>query len=139
MYAPLIVRSAAVMLTVTCIIGCERQSRRLTISSVEGSVTLNGTPLQDGVVSMESPANGFAASAALDPDGRFMIETIPTGSYLISVNPPELPPPGETLPPRPPTMGPIRDIPRKYHVLKTSGLAVDVPAAGLSDLVLELE
>lgn len=139
MHWSLTIKTAAILLALVCITGCNQNTRQVTISRVEGTVTLDGTPLQDGVVSMECAANGFAASAALDAEGHFVIEKIPTGSYRISVNPPELPPPGETPPPRPATMGPIRKIPANYHVLNTSGLTADVPAEGLSDLVLELE
>lgn len=131
-------KGAASLLIAVALMGCGETARQVTIVAVKGHVTLNGTPLQDGVVSMEAPSTGFAASSRLDADGGFEMTRIPAGEFLISVNPPELAPPGETLPPRPSTMGPIRKIPAKYHVLATSGLKATVPAEGLENLVLEL-
>ena len=130
----------AMILAVAGLLGCgEKPGRQVTITSVDGRVSLAGTPLQDGVVSLEAPASGFAASAKLTPEGTFSICRIPAGSYRITVTPPELPPPGETPPPRPATMGPLRKPPAKYHALASSGLTAEVPADGVKELVLDLQ
>jgi len=130
----------AMIMAIAALLGCGQKSgRQVTITSVEGRVTLEGTPLQDGVVSLEAPATGFAASTTLTPEGTFAICRIPAGSYRITVTPPELPPPGETPPPRPTTMGPLRKPPAKYHMLASSGLTAEVPADGVKELVLDLK
>jgi hypothetical protein len=127
------------LLLLAALSGCGQKLREMTVTSVRGHVTLSGTPLQDGVVALEQPATGYAASSPLDLEGRFDMPEVPAGEYQITVTPPGLPPPGETPPPRPATMGPIRKIPAKYHLLATSGLTATVPAEGLAELVLELD
>lgn len=117
---------AAAMASLALLAGCPGKPRELTLLSVSGVVTLNGAPLQDGVVELTDRGTGFSAGAPLDGSGRFTIEVIPTGSYEVVVRPPYLPPPGERPPPRPSSYGPIRSIPKKYQSSTTSGLSAVV-------------
>lgn len=91
-----------------------------------GKVTFAGSPLQDGIVSLESAESGFGASAPLDEKGEFRIAKIPVGTYKVAVTPPSPPDPGEVAPPRPSHLGPLRIAPDKYHSQLTSGLEVSV-------------
>ena len=119
--------------------GCNQNTgRNLKIVEVSGVVTLDGSPLQDGVVDMMDRVTGFSAGAPLDAEGRFKIEKIPTGSYEVVVRPPYPPGPGETPPPRPSTMGPVRPVPKKYLTSDTSGFRLEVPKEGVVDVKYEL-
>lgn len=127
------------LLMIAGLSGCSEGRGHIPLAGARGAVTLDGTPLQDGVVSFEALQTGFAASAPLDADGHYVIAKVPVGVYDVSITPPELPPPGETLPPRPTTMGPIRTIPGKYHSTRTSGLSASVPGEGAENLDFAIE
>jgi alpha-L-fucosidase 2 len=109
------------------------------MAAVRGVVTLNGTPLQDGTVTLESAQTGFGASAALDARGYFSIDQIPVGTYTVAVTPPQLPPPGEHVRKRDAAKGPIRSIPEEYTSSETSGLTATVPARGLEGYQIALK
>lgn len=121
----------------TLLSGCGA-NERIKLVTVSGEVTLNGTPLQDGVVEMMDLKTGYAAGAPLDESGHFNIERIPIGTYVVAVRPPYLPPPGEPIPLRPATMGPIRKIPAKYSNSAKSGFTLSVSNEGASNVRYEL-
>jgi hypothetical protein len=118
--------------------GCGQQGRKLQLIPVSGSVTLEGTPLQDGIVSLESSSTGFAAAALLDKDGKFLIPKLPTGTYRVAVGPPPPPAPGEPATPRSSDLGPLRTPPEKYGSIQTSELAVTVLGIGDEELQIEI-
>jgi hypothetical protein len=76
-------------------------------SSVSGSVTLSGKPLDTGTVTFHPVAGGAAAYARIGPDGRYVLKTgskegLAPGDYVVTVvatAPPAEPPPGS--PPMP--------------------------------------
>ncbi|QDT52850.1 hypothetical protein Pan44_08630 [Caulifigura coniformis] len=117
--------------------GCSNE-RTIEYASASGTVTLDGKPLQDGVVSFESSVTGFSAMSKLDGLGEFLIEKIPVGSYAVSISPPALPDPGEKPQPRPAHYGPLRPVPAKYLAAAASGLTAEVPAAGIDGLKFTL-
>ncbi|HVJ84062.1 MAG TPA: carboxypeptidase-like regulatory domain-containing protein, partial [Caulifigura sp.] len=67
--------------------GCAKV-REIEYAPAEGKVTLDGTPLQDGIVSFESSDTGFSAMSTLDGDGMFRIEKVPVGKYAVTISPP---------------------------------------------------
>ncbi len=69
-----------------------------TTGSISGQVTLNGGGVSLASVVALSPTTGVAISVLTNPDGRYEIDAIPPGSYLLYVHP--LPPPatGEASP-----------------------------------------
>jgi hypothetical protein len=113
---------------------------------VRGKVLYRGEPLKFGVV-MFHPAQGQVAQGAIESDGSFQLSTFrlhdgaQPGAYHVSVmcyeghDPQRAPHADETGEGM--TLGrPL--IPLKYTRAKSSGLLVDVPAEGVSDVVLEL-
>src|SRR4051794_26429885 len=92
--------------------GCTESEPKPRLASVSGMVSLEGIPLQDGTVALESSLTGYAACAPLDVRGRFAIEKIPVGTYTVIVLPPQIPSPGD--PPRDATKEPARSIPEEY-------------------------
>ncbi|WP_437206957.1 carboxypeptidase-like regulatory domain-containing protein [Planctomicrobium sp. SH664] len=130
--------SVSGILALLLMCGCSGPVREVKIATAEGTVTLDGKPLQDGVVAFESRSSGLGAFGVLDADGKFRIERMPVGEFLVTIHPPEPPAPGEPAPPRPSTMGPIRKIPSKYASPTDSGLEVTIPEQGAKDLVFDL-
>ncbi|MFI4873730.1 MAG: carboxypeptidase-like regulatory domain-containing protein [Blastopirellula sp. JB062] len=119
-------------------LGCSQEGRRLEMAPVEGAVTLDGKPLQDGVVNLESAKTGFAANASLDANGHFLIAKIPVGTYSVTVSPPAPPDPGEPAPLRPASLGPFRPVPEKYWNAATSDLTTQVESGDATPLQIEL-
>lgn len=65
--------------------GCEE---RISTGNVRGKVTLDDAPYADAAVVFISPESGQAASADIQPDGTFTIETpLPVGSYVVFLAP----------------------------------------------------
>ena len=74
----------ALVLAVTAA-GCNRHSARLT-----GRVSLDGTPLTTGVITLTPVAEGPSAYAAIGTDGRYTIHTgaaagLEPGEYVVTV------------------------------------------------------
>jgi hypothetical protein len=74
----------------TCLVsvlfaGCEE---RVATGKVQGKVTLDGAAYADASVVFISPDSGQAASADIQPDGTFTVETpLPVGSYVVFLTP----------------------------------------------------
>ena len=118
--------------------GCSRPGRNLEMAPMVGKVTFAGSPLQDGIVSLESAQSGFAASGNLDENGEFRVAKIPVGTYAVAVTPPAPPDPGDVAPPRPSHLGPLRIAPVKYHSQLTSGLEVTVTGSPEDFLAIDI-
>ena len=127
-----------VCLLTCCTAGCSKPGRNLKMAPMTGKVTFAGSPLQDGVVSLESTATGFGAATKLDENGEFRIASIPVGTYAVAVTPPAPPDPGDVAPPRPSHMGPLRIAPEKYHSALTSGLEVKVTGSPEDLLIIDI-
>lgn len=132
------------------LIGCggsyEPKAEIFQTVSAEGVLTLKGKPLPGFVVSVH-PADGKrTASGTTDADGRFKLGTnsagdgaVP-GSHRISVvwQPPEDDGMGGVIDdprklPKPPVQ-----IPAKYASPDTSGITLEIPESGSSELKLDL-
>ncbi len=82
---------AVALLSVSGLVGCGEAAR--TTGQVEGAVNLGGSPLADGIVTFEDASQGVSGSARITA-GRYKLDgTLPTGNYLVAVQPPPLPGP----------------------------------------------
>lgn len=102
---------------------------------VSGSVLYKGKPVTSGNVSLYSPLAGTGSDGTIQPDGSFSIKRIQTGSYQVSVTPPEQVPPAEGETPKP---QPKFSLPAKYTQGTTSGLTFEVKE-GPNELKLDLQ
>ena len=119
--------------------GCSRGPE---IVPVSGKVLYNGEPLKFGGV-MFQPNAGQPARAAIQPDGTFVLTTdslsdgATVGRNRVRVtcydsqNPNATPSEGEAA------LGRLL-IPKKYTDIDTSGIEIDIPRGGKSDIVIEL-
>ncbi|QEG36418.1 hypothetical protein Pr1d_37320 [Bythopirellula goksoeyrii] len=97
-------------------------------ASVSGTVTLDGKPLERGVVGFAPVNGGMRAAGMIQSDGSYVLSTnrdsgLETGDYLTTVSSRE---PG-TVPAQggPPMPGPYIT-PRRYAISSTSGLQFKV-------------
>ena len=120
------------MLFAACtFIGCRSDGELLV--PVEGTVTLNGTPLSDGAVSFRAaPGNPtlHQPTGPIDSDGRYRLfvgrrEGVPPGEYKVVVfaNEPMVHDPSNVHPQMPKTL-----IDRRYNAPETTPLSVEVSA-----------
>lgn len=131
---------SALIIIVSCcaITGCQEHDD-LVYTSIEGTVRLDGTPLQDGVVTLESAATGRGGSARLDVNGKFIIPKMPVGQYSVSVCPVPPPDPGEPAVPRVSSLGPLRLPPEKVCSPISSGLKAELTGKADEPLTIELK
>jgi len=115
--------------------GSSGQTRNEKLSKASGVVTVNGKPVDAGIVSFSNPFNGFSASGDIELAGKFTITLIPTGDYRVSISPPM---PKEAVDP---TSLPQSnsEISPKYQNPTTSGLQATVPPEGVTNLKFELQ
>lgn len=112
------------------------------LAGVSGKVLLDGQPLQFGSV-MFQPEAGQPATAVIEPDGSFTLSTpaagrgAPLGRNQVRVTCYEAQNPAAKRDEIGEGMGRSL-IPERYTSYDTSGLIVDIPPNGITDLVLEL-
>ena len=130
-----VIAAAAVCL---CLSGCGEPA-----GSVSGTVTLDGQPLNLGVVTFHPVAGGPAAIGAVTKNGTYEVSiggqmSIPTGEYLVTVDAAE-PVTVEMTGggPKPPP-APKRITPDKYANKDTTELRVTVKT-GSNKIPLELK
>lgn len=109
-----------------------------------GTVVYQGNLIANADVSFQHSEGKVTATGKTGPDGRFVLksygekEGAPAGKYLVTVSvsgAQEIEP--GVLAPEPPG-GFKSPIPTKYGSTATSGLSVEIPAAGSTDLKVEL-
>lgn len=110
------------------------QVRNEKMSKASGVVTLNGKPLDTGIVNFSNPYNGFSASGNIELAGKFAITLIPAGDYRVSINPPM---PKEAGDPTSTSEAAV-SIPAKYQNAETSGFQATVPPEGVTNLKFEI-
>jgi len=104
--------------------GCGNSSE-YPVGAITGRVTYEGQPVQQGLVTFYSSELGEGISEEIKEDGRYATQTpLRTGSYVVTVLPPDEPPPTEDTPVA--TIAPVKDIPEKYRDPKKSGLTIVV-------------
>lgn len=125
------------MICAATLVGCGEgggKTRNEKMSKVAGVVTVDGKPVDAGMVSFTNPFNGFSGSGEIMLAGKFEITLIPVGDYRVAILPPA---PKEAIDPSKVPKG-ADDIPMKYRNAQTSGLQVSVTESGPLDLKLEL-
>lgn len=118
---------------IAALIGCGGKP-----AQVSGTVTLDGKPLERGVVGFTPVAGGLRAAGIIQSDGRYTLTTnresgLETGEYRVTVVSREPGPPSNGGPPMP---GPYIT-PERYAVESTSGLFYTV-APGNNTIDIEL-
>ncbi|HEY2411707.1 MAG TPA: carboxypeptidase-like regulatory domain-containing protein [Pirellulaceae bacterium] len=92
---------------------------------ISGKVTYQSQPVEEGTITFEDPTTGQVNSGTLASGGAFSTE-LPPGAFKVSVSPPlvETKGTGDS----PPDMVPkkVNNIPKKYWVQETSGMAAEV-------------
>jgi hypothetical protein len=107
-------------------------------ASVSGVVTLDGKPLERGIVGFTPVAGGMRAAGVIESDGGYSLSTnrdagLETGEYLVTVVARE---PGARTDQGPPIPGPYIT-PQRYAVEATSGLRFEV-ASGRNTIDIAL-
>jgi hypothetical protein len=94
--------------------------------TVTGKVTHQGQPVEKGTIQFENPTAGQSNSSPLGPGGVYSLD-VPAGEYKVSVSPPTVmakgtgdSPPDEIPDPN------VKNIPKKYRVVESSGLTAQV-------------
>src|SRR5262245_28617173 len=92
---------------------------------VTGKVMFQGQPVEEGEITFQDPSAGQVNSGQLGEGGSYATE-LPAGSFRVSVAPPLVE--QKSGADSPPDMVPkkVKNIPKKYWVQETSGLAADV-------------
>ena len=116
--------SLAALVLVACVVGCHRGEK---LAAVSGTVTFEGEPLTEGVVTFSNPAKGIHMNARLDAQGHYEVRMakgagLPPGEYQVSVSPP--------VPDTPVRMPEFPKIPHKYRDPKTSELSLSLTEDG---------
>lgn len=94
--------------------------------TVTGKVSHQGAPVENGTIQFENPEAGQSNSSPLGAGGTYSLD-VPAGAYKVSVIPPTImtkgtgdSPPDEIPDPN------VKNIPRKYRVVESSGLTAQV-------------
>lgn len=122
--------------------GCGRAGTVPT-AAVAGRVLFQGAPVGNVTITF-TPADGRPATGSVDAEGRFRLSTFATGDgavvgkHRVTFGSVEVPP----MPGTPDAKGfkpPPPPFPKRYAGLSTTDLEIDVPAAGLPDVLIELQ
>jgi hypothetical protein len=120
------------LVAISCLaaIGCGGSNRPV-MHTVEGRVSFQGSPVEEGTITFENPANGFANSVKLGDGGVYTLQ-LPDGSYQVNVEPPMIP--LDAGPNSPPSEGykNVKNIPAKYRRSRSSGLTVQVSGSNVT-------
>lgn len=129
--------SMCLIAVVLSLSGCGRNSGNF--AEVKGKVLLDGKPLTIGSV-ITLPKQGRGARGTIDSAGEFSLSTADlgtgasVGTHHVAVVAVEQPDSANFNP-----EAPVRSlIPQRYGHAETSGLIIEVPPQGVSDVVLEL-
>lgn len=128
-----------------CLAGCGGGGGELNLNlvRVEGTVTLDGSPLANkGLMFTPQSGDGVAAGGTTDAGGKYTLtamvanatsdqEGVPPGQYKVSVFEPMITVEGEeNMEMIIPGESQETTIPLKYHVAETTDVVVTVPDAG---------
>ena len=131
--------------TVLCSVllaGCGGPANRGPVWTATGTVTHQGDPVTEGTVVFLHADGGYAASAALDSEGKYTMQSgdrgKPAGAYRVSVVPAEVPFEPTDIDDQPPPPANPENIPQQYRDPNTSGLTADVkPGENTFDFALD--
>jgi len=127
-YPEVIVRLALV-LGLAAIVGCEPPADPT--GQVSGTVSFQGKPLEDGIISIVNYETGVRIDTEIQPDGTYLATThkggLPPGNYKVVIFPPEIADPNP-----PPNSEPgmiqkkMDNIPKKYRSPQTTPLTLSI-------------
>jgi hypothetical protein len=112
----------------------------------EGTVTLDGAPVENAAVSFIADSGNYHATALTDATGKFRLrafqekEGAVPGSYKVEVNKTVVTGGGDAGTEG--EGGPVNvqfGLPEKYATIGTSGLTSTIPESGATDLKIELQ
>lgn len=119
----------ALVMGLVVVFGC--QPAQDPAGQVSGTVSYQGTPLEDGIVSIVNYETGFRLDSEIQPDGTYLATThkggLPPGEYQVVIFPPEIADPNP-----PPNSEPgmiqkkMDNIPSKYRSPRTTPLSFTV-------------
>jgi hypothetical protein len=75
------IRSTATVLVLVAVVGCGNRNEPV---KVAGTVTVDGTPLEYGIVNFLRPESKAAAAGGSIQDGKFAL-AVPPGSYRVTI------------------------------------------------------
>lgn len=113
--------AAAVVLTAT---GCGGGSGPR-MNTVQGTVTFQGSPVEEGSITFEDSSAGTAGGTELGPGGTYRL-SLPDGTYAVWIQPPMIVTPDTADSPGGEEMKEVNNIPPKYWRSTSSGLSVQV-------------
>src|SRR5262245_3535921 len=117
------------LLAILAFVGCGSDgAARFTVT---GKVTFQGQPVEEGQITFEDPAAGQVNSGQLGSGGTYSVE-LPTGDYRVSVSPPLVEMPGTRDSPGDLVPKSVKNIPKKYRVPESAGLAAKVSSSARS-------
>src|SRR5690606_20271816 len=98
--------------------GCSRvpHSQRPS-GKVEAKVTYGGQPVKEGFLNLSSQETGLGGGADIGSDGIAIIESVPVGTYVVTVTPPVAQIANPNL-----VIGDQPDLPMKFRSESTSTL-----------------
>ena len=128
-------------------VGCTKGGLDAPTGTVSGTVSIQGKPLTEGVVTFFGENNGDTATAEVQSDGSYSLKygdgfSVPAGDYRVSINSgigkPTVIDPQELMKrgPQPVLKNPI---PEKYRDPKTSSLIAVVKAGSNSGVDFNLK
>lgn len=111
------------------IVGCQPPADPT--GQVSGTVSFNGTPLEDGIISIVNYDTGVRIDSEIQPDGTYLATThkggLPPGEYKVVIFPPEVVDPNP-----PPNSEPgmvqkkMDNIPKQYRSPRSTPLTLKV-------------
>lgn len=147
----LVLRSLCLFLTAAALVGCSSDG----LQPLQGTVTLDGKPLEGAAISFSPIEGGRPATGKTDADGKFTLASykagdgLPAGSYKVTVvkldakRQAQAAPSTDENSTEPQAMGNLEQgvsfvTPVKYSSPATTDLIVDV-AAGMEPVLLEIK
>ncbi len=121
-------RRLAIVCCMISVVGCGGGESSKPSAKVQGTVTYQGNPVEEGSVGFFDRKMGTGGNAPISADGTFETERpIVYGSYEVSIMPPveEKEIPG-SMPAKLPK--PMANIPQKYRDGRTSGFKAEINA-----------
>lgn len=93
--------------------------------NVQGTVTFQGSPVEEGSITFEDAAAGTAGSTELGPGGNYRLN-LPDGNYAVLIQPPMIVTPDTPDSPGGEELKQVDNIPPKYWRSSSSGLTAQV-------------
>lgn len=134
--------TACLLFLTTLLSGCGSDPDSRPTVEIKGTVTMDGSPLQEASIQFTSPKTGESAYANLDENGKYSI-TFPKAdigsAYEITITPPVVEEENAMALAEQAQNKSTMKIPAKYSDRTTSGLSARVEQAGTNEANFELK